>query len=70
MHATSSYVTPARSAASLTSLMLLWETCLVDRISLPVMPLASSSRTSLALILFAICITSFRCPNGEWDKSR
>ena len=63
--ATSSHVTPALSAASLTSLMLLCEMCLVERISLPDMPLASSSRTSLALILFAICITSFRCPNGD-----
>lgn len=68
MSATSPQVRPTLSAASPASPVPLWETCLVDRISLPVMPLAGSPGTGLALILLAVRVTSLRCPNGEWDR--
>lgn len=68
MPATSPRVTPARSDASRASPVPLWETCLAGRVSLPAMPFASNSRTSLALIPFAIRVTSPPCPHGEWDK--
>lgn len=68
MSATSPQVRPALSAASPASLVLLWEMCPVDRIPLPVTPLAGSPGTGLAPILLAVRVTSLRCPNGEWDR--